>query len=173
MLRSMSRDLPAEFHAAVQRSMHRISTGKTAVKRRDVTTLPDTDDHAEQLGQALDAVATSWGSRPDLARMVLSSAIQTCTQIEKGRKSPSADALETLAAALELTPSELVERAKDLGPSDPVVTRNDEAPESVRMALVEHLEASPDDVDQLTDSLIARFRPVIRSAIADAMSGEK
>ena len=125
--------------------------------------MADSVDQSDGLGLALVERRGQLGiSRPDLARMSQLS-YPYVYEIEKGRKSPSADALESLAAALELTPSDLVERARtqvtgtgpelELEPAD-------------KLALVGQLSADP--LDELTDRVMEKIRPLIRSAIADA-----
>ena len=120
----------------------------------------DVEPDAEALGRALVARRAELEiSRPDLARSANLS-YPYVYEIERGRKYPSANALESLAAVLELTPTALIERSKALIP---------EPPAAIAGELGEATASESDRVDELTDRVLAAIRPSINAAIAEAL----
>lgn len=130
------------------------------------------------LGLALVDLRKKLGfGRPDLANLA-SLSYPYVAELEKGRKLPSQDALERLAAALEVTPDDLRARAeqlaRDVGVSERI--REATAPKSAsevayaRIGEPRAAEGAEDDpVDALTADLMRRIQPIVRAAIAQAL----
>jgi predicted transcriptional regulator len=116
-------------------------------------------------------------SRPDLARMA-SLSYPYFAELEKGRKVPSQDALERLAGALDVTPSELgalgEQLARQVGDTELVQAAT--PVESPALAVYATPGQSPvalgaedDPVDALTADVMKRIQPIVRAAIAQAL----
>ena len=126
------------------------------------------------LGLALVARRKALGlGRPDLANMA-SLSYPYVAELEKGRKVPSQDALERLAAALEVAPAELVALGDRLG-RDALDGGQSQALPSSREVMngatseVISIEKNSDDpVDRLTIEVMNRIGPIVRAAIAEA-----
>lgn len=132
------------------------------------------------LGLALVDLRKKLGySRPDLANLA-SLSYPYVAELEKGRKLPSHDALERLAAALEVTPEELRNRAEQLA-QESVATELMQATSPLEsVAPVAHrtldrsylaLSTEGDPVDALTADVMKRIQPIVRAAIAQALKG--
>lgn len=120
----------------------------------------DLDPHDEALGRAVVARREELQiSRPDLARASTLS-YPYIYEIERGRKSPSENALDLIASSLEITPTALLERAKDYLPESVV-----EAQAAARA----DTEEPPSQLDELTDRVMNAVRPAVRAAIAEAL----
>jgi transcriptional regulator with XRE-family HTH domain len=80
--------------------------------------MPDDDDHEQALRQALGRVIAMRRAELGLKRNDLRDrsglSYPYVAELENGTKRPSSSALDALAAALELRPSELLERAEAL-----------------------------------------------------------
>ena len=130
--------------------------------------------NARGLGLALVARRKALGlGRPDLANMA-SLSYPYVAELEKGRKVPSQDALERLAAALEVAPAELVALGDRLGRDAADGGRPQALPSShelINYATSAELSVennSDDLVDRLTAEVMSRIGPIVRAAIAEA-----
>ena len=131
--------------------------------------------NARGLGLALVARRKALGlGRPDLANMA-SLSYPYVAELEKGRKVPSQDALERLAAALEVAPAELVALGDRLG-RDAADGGRPQALSSSREVINYATSAelsvennSDDLVDRLTAEVMSRIGPIVRAAIAEAL----
>ncbi|WP_121257781.1 helix-turn-helix domain-containing protein [Nocardioides ferulae] len=123
----------------------------------------------EALGEAIQRRREAVGySRPDLAKAAVVS-YPYLYEIERGKKVPSAEALEKIAGALEIEPWRLEEDARELAAAQGL-----EAP--VAKPVVGSAMPQGDDedafrgrVDRLTADVMSRVEPIVRDAIIRAI----
>lgn len=150
--------------------------------------MPAKRDDAVALGRAIEARRDDMGySRPEMAK-VAGISYPYAYEIERGSKYPSADALEKIAAALEVPAQELLSEAAERLASPAVLaeepptkpSREQVAPnESLALGTAAPTVAGASHVgsgtyrnqvvDEVTARVLQKLEPVIREAVAEAL----